>query len=82
MAFRNITEREFEFLLSSLTDVMCQINDVETLIGHHAQFGVMTLVRDGTRHMVQVDDPMPLDRFLAEQAFLADDGQASVTGQG
>ena len=82
MECRDITEAEFELILSELSDVICQVNLVETVVGHHEHYGVTTLVRDGTRRMVMVDHSAPLDRFLAEQAFLVAGASTKVDGRG
>ena len=82
MECRDISEAEFTLILAELSDVVCQVNLVETFIGHHAQYGVTTLVQDGARRMVLVDHAAPLDRFLAQQAFLAAGAATKVDGRG
>ncbi len=82
MECRYVTEQEYDLLRSALSHVMCQINAVETYIGCHEHYGVTTLTRDGSRCMAVVDNPAPLDRFLAERAFLTDGKTARVAGRG
>ena len=82
MECRAITEREFKLILAELSNVVCQVNLAETIVGHHEQYGVTTLVRDGFRRIALVDHSVPLDRFLAEQAFLADGAITGVIGHG
>ena len=82
MECRNITECEYKLILSELSDSVCQVNLVETVVGYHERYGVTTLIRDGLRRMVLVDCPAPLDRFLAERAFLAGGAVTRVDGRG
>ena len=83
MECRDITDREFELILAELSDVICKVNIIETVVGHHEKYGVTTtLIRDGSRHMTMVDHSAPLDRFLAEQAFLTNGVATRVAGRG
>ena len=76
----SITESEFAIILSELSDVLCQINMGETLIGHHERYGAITLVRDGSRCVALVDTAYH-DKFVAEQAFLLQGTTAKVAGR-
>ena len=82
MECRNITDCDFKLILSELSDSVCQVNLVETVVGYHEHYGVTTLIRDGLRRMVLVDHSTPLDRFLAERAFLAAGAITRVDGRG
>ena len=80
MECRDITEREFKLIMAELEVVSRSDGMVETVTGQHEEYGVTVLVRDGSRCMALIDNPACLDRFLAEQAFLA--GAGAITGQG
>lgn len=70
MGFRNITEREFDLILSELTGLMCEVDLGETFIGHHARYGAVTLVRDGSGYIAAAEKMTGLDSFLVEQGLL------------
>lgn len=74
MGFRNITEREFDLILSELTDLICEISLGETFIGYHARCGAVTLVRDGSGCIGLAEEMTHFDNFLARQRLPVNGG--------
>ena len=69
MHCRDITDLAFEAIQGELTNVERKAGAIESVCGMHNQFGATVLLRDASRCMALVADPVGLDRTLAELAF-------------
>ena len=63
MQRRDITDADFDHIVSQLTSIEHQPGSIETVTGHHPDYGRTILLRDASRCLVVVDDPQMIDRL-------------------